>query len=258
MTNPLEISDETMSLVMIHGLFGSQRFYAPSRRIAAVDVHAPDLIGYGALKDEVAEPITLAGQAAHVVRYVREHVGAPSVLLGHSVGGAVAMLAAASAPDLVRGVINVEGNFTLDDAFWCRKIAGLDAVAWQAEHARLVADPEGWLRNGGIAVTPQRLEWARAALANQSRETIQAMARAVVAETGAPDFLSRIRMVVERGTPLFMLAGERSASGWHAPDWARAAARSYVIQPEVGHMMMLEDPDGFCEIVGGMVARIAA
>ncbi|MGF6606135.1 pimeloyl-ACP methyl ester carboxylesterase [Paraburkholderia sp. WSM4175] len=249
---------KAMPLVMIHGLFGSQSFYAPNRRIAAVDVHTPDLVGYGALKDSAVEPITLAGQAAHVIRYVQEHVGAPSVLLGHSVGGAVAMLVAASAPDLVCGVINVEGNFTLNDAFWCRKIAGLDATALQAEHARLVADPEGWLKNGGIAVTQQRLEWARTALANQPRETIQAMARAVVAETGAPDFLSRIRTVVERGTPLFMLAGERSAAGWDAPDWAHAAALSYVVQPEVGHMMMLEEPDGFCRIVSGMVAQIAA
>ncbi|WOD19953.1 alpha/beta fold hydrolase [Paraburkholderia kirstenboschensis] len=98
---------KAMPLVMIHGLFGSQSFYAPNRRIAGVDVHTPDLIGYRALGDSAVEPITLAGQVAHVIRYMQERVGAPSVLLGHSVGGAVAMLVAASAPDLVCGVINV-------------------------------------------------------------------------------------------------------------------------------------------------------
>lgn len=247
-----------MPLVMIHGLFGSQSFYAPDRRIADVDVHTPDLLGYGTLESSTAEPITLAGQAEHVIRYVRERVGAPCVLLGHSVGGAIAMLAAASAPELVCGVINVQGNFTLEDAFWCRKIANLDAAAWRAEHARLVADPQGWLDNGGIAVTPQRLEWARTVLANQPHETIQAMALAVVRETGAAGFLSSVRTVIERGTPMVMLAGERSASGWHVPDWVYTAARSYVIQPEVGHMMMLEEPDEFCRIIAAMVAQIAA
>ncbi|MFB9126822.1 alpha/beta hydrolase [Paraburkholderia dipogonis] len=250
--------NKTMPLVMIHGLFGSQSFYAPNRRIADVDVHTPDLLGYGMLGSTAVEPITLTRQAEHVIRYVRERAGAPCVLLGHSVGGAIAMLAAASAPELVCGVINVEGNFTLEDAFWCRKIANLDAAAWRAEHARLVADPQGWLTNGGIAVTPQRLEWARAVLENQPHQTIQAMALAVVRETGAPGFRSSVRTVVEHGTPLFMLAGERSASGWHAPDWAYAAARSYVIQPEVGHMMMLEEPDEFCRIIAAMVAQIAA
>ncbi|WP_179405632.1 hypothetical protein [Burkholderia guangdongensis] len=82
------------------------------------------------------------------------------------------------------------------------------------------------------------------------------MARAVVAETGDDRYLPRIRSVVERGMPLFLLAGERSASGWDLPDWARSAARDYVAQKEVGHMMMLEQPDAFCRIVENMVARL--
>jgi pimeloyl-ACP methyl ester carboxylesterase len=207
---------------------------------------------------EAREPeITLASQTARVVEYLNEQVDEPCVLLGHSVGGAVAMLAAEAAPERVRGVINVEGNFTLAGAFWCRKIAGLPDKDWYAEHGRLVADPEGWLTNSDVAITPQRVEWARGALANQPRETIRAMARAVVAETGDVGYLRQIRSVVERGTPLFLLAGERSASGWDLPDWARAAARDYVVQKGVGHMMMLEQPDEFCRIVEDMVARLA-
>jgi pimeloyl-ACP methyl ester carboxylesterase len=242
-------------LVMIHGLMGSLNFFAPQERMRAVAVHTPDMMGYGRLKDERPDTLTLEAQAAHVVRYVREHVDGACVLLGHSVGGAVAMLAAELAPERVRGVINVEGNFTLADAFWCGKIAAMPDAEWHTEHARLVADPEGWLAKGDIALTPQRLEWAREALANQPRETIQAMARAVVAETGHPGYLTRIRTVAERGTPLFLLAGEKSASGWDLPEWARVAARDYVVQSGVGHMMMLEQPDEFCRTVEGMVAQ---
>ncbi|HEX7935040.1 MAG TPA: alpha/beta hydrolase [Paraburkholderia sp.] len=243
-------------LVMIHGLMGSLNFYAPHERIRAAAVHTPDLIGYGRLKDAREPVITLASQVAHVVRYLDEQVGEPCVLLGHSVGGAIAMLAAQAAPERVRGVINVEGNFTLADAFWCRKIAALSDEAWHAEHARLVADPEKWLANGGIALTPQRVEWAREALANQPRESIRAMARAVVTETGDSAYLARVRSVVEYGTPLFLLAGERSASGWDVPDWVRAVARDYVVRKDVGHMMMLEQPDEFCRIVEEMVVRL--
>jgi pimeloyl-ACP methyl ester carboxylesterase len=242
-------------LVMIHGLMGSLNFYAPRERIRSVAVHTPDLIGYGQMKQSCDE-ITLVGQAMSVVRYLKEQVGEPCVLLGHSVGGAVAMLVAEAAPEHVRGVINVEGNFTLADAFWCRKIAGLSDEDWHAEHERLVNDPEGWLRNGDITLTAQRVAWARETLANQPRETIQAMARAAVAETSDADYLARIRSVTERGTALFLLAGERSASGWDVPDWVRAAARDYVVQQRVGHMMMLEDPDEFCHIVEDMVDRV--
>ncbi|GLU33429.1 alpha/beta hydrolase [Trinickia caryophylli] len=241
-------------LIMIHGLMGSLDFFAPQERMRAVSVHTPDLIGYGELKSEHKHAITLERQAAYVVRYLREQVDAPCVLLGHSVGGAVAMLAAALDPDRVLGIINVEGNFTLADAFWCAKIAAMPHGEWCAEHARLISDPEGWLAKGDIAITPQRVEWARGALANQPAETIQAMASAVVAETGDDGYLSRIRTVVRRGLPLFLLAGEKSASAWNVPEWTRTAARDYVVQKGVGHMMMLEEPGEFCRIVEGMVA----
>ena len=166
------------------------------------------------------------------------------------------MLAAELEPERVLGIINVEGNFTLADAFWCAKIAAMSDAEWSTEHTRRISDPEGWLAKSDIAITPQRLEWARGALANQPAETIQAMARAVVAETGDDGYLSRIRTVVERGLPLFLLAGEKSAPGWNVPEWARIAARDSVVQNGVGHMMMLEDPDEFCRIVEAMVARI--
>lgn len=44
--------------------------------------------------------------------------------VGHSVGGAIAMLCAHTYPDHVRRIVNVEGNFTLADAFWFYEIAG--------------------------------------------------------------------------------------------------------------------------------------
>lgn len=250
--------NKPIPLIMIHGLMGSLNFFAPHERIHGAAVHTPDLIGYGLPKDDWRAPITLANQVEYVTGYLREHLDEPCVLLGHSVGGAVAMLTAAAAPERVRGVINVEGNFTLGDAFWCRRIAALDDTEWHREHERLAGDPEGWLTNSGIAVTPQRLEWARQALANQPRETIQAMARAVVAETDGDAYQQRIRSVVEEGTPLFLLAGETSVSGWNVPDWAKAAAQSFVVQEGAGHMMMLEQPDAFCGIVDTMLAQLPA
>ncbi len=246
----------TAPLVMIHGLMGSLGTYAPERRIAGRAVHTPDLIGYGRLQAAPAQPITLAAQVAHVVRYLEEQVAAPCILLGHSVGGAIAMLVARAAPQRVRGIINVEGNFTLADAFWCGRIAGLSDSAWEAEHAQLVSDPEAWLTKAGIEPDAQRLEWARQTLVNQPRETIRAMARAVVAETGDASYLPGVRDVVERGMPLALLAGEHSASGWDLPDWARAVARAFVVLPGTGHMMMLEQPDTFCRTVDELAARL--
>ncbi|WP_051376789.1 hypothetical protein [Burkholderia sp. WSM2232] len=111
---------------------------------------------------------------------------------------------------------------------------------WRAEPARVVADPEAWLTNADIAITPQRVDWARAVLENQPLETIRAMAIAVVAGNGDVSYLQKVCSVIQRGTPLFLLAGERSASGRDLPDCVKTVALDCVIQKNVGHMMMLE------------------
>lgn len=249
----------TLPLVMIHGLMGSQHFYAPAARIDIAHVYAPDLIGYGQLAHEAHPPherITLAVQAAWIIRYLREHVGEPCVLLGHSVGGAVAMLVAAAAPERVRALISVEGNFTLDDAFWCKHIASLSEDAWRETHARMIADPAAWLAKSGIEVSDERLRWAATALRHQSAQTIRAMAQAAVAETGDARYLETVRAVVEGGTAIGLIAGERSASGWNVPQWVRQAARYDTVQKGAGHMMMLEAPDVFCRLVSDAIAQL--
>jgi pimeloyl-ACP methyl ester carboxylesterase len=246
--------NKATSLVMSHGLMGSIAYFSPAAHMDGLSVHTPDLIGYGSRANADAHAITLEDQAKSVIRYLHERVGEPSWLLGHSVGGAVAMLVAAAEPSLVRGLISVEGNFTLNDAFWCRKIAALSDEEWSVEHRRMLDDPAAWLQNSGITLSAKRIAQANEILHNQPRSTIAAMARAVVRETGSPEFLQHARTVVSNGTPVHLLGGERSAPGWDVPDWVKTASLSYVIQPGTGHMMMLEQPAAFSDIVCAMIA----
>src|ERR1051325_9815325 len=99
------------SLLMVHGLLGPIDYFQPKRYLPGIDIPAPDMFGYGRRRSEEAG-IDLPSQAAELLRYLREEVGQPAWLLGHSVGGAVAMMVAERAPELVRGLISVEGNFT--------------------------------------------------------------------------------------------------------------------------------------------------
>ncbi|KAF0812235.1 2-succinyl-6-hydroxy-2,4-cyclohexadiene-1-carboxylate synthase [Andreprevotia sp. IGB-42] len=242
----------TTPLVMIHGLLGPIDFFEPATLLRDIPVHTPALLGYGHQGDDISTPLTLAGQAAHVARYLQQQVNQPAYVLGHSVGGAIAMLLASQYPHLVKGIISVEGNFTLNDAFWCRRIAPLDAATWAAEYAQTQSDPVAWLDKGGIIADKQRLQWAKTILANQPASTVQAMAQAVVKETAEPAFLEHIRKVLTR-TPVWLLAGEKSAAGWDVPDWTRKAARASAILPGTGHMMMLEKPKEFCGALRGML-----
>ena len=248
------MSEARLPLVMIHGLLGSSSYYDPQSQLADLEVHTPDLLGYGSRRS-IDEGIDLQAQADEIVRVLREEVGRPAWLLGHSVGGAVMMLAAERAPELVRGLVSVEGNFTLKDAFWCSHIAALPEAGWAAEYGAMEDDPARWLERSGIEASDQRILWARDILENQPYTTIQAMARSVVAVTGAPGYLEGVRRVLGSGVPLYLLGGELSASGWDIPEWVLALACKSLVQPKAGHMMMLEDPAAFCGLVDGIVRQ---
>ena len=239
------------ALLMVHGLLGPIDYFQPGRYLPGIDIHAPDMIGYGRRRSEEIG-LDLPGQASELLRYLREEVGQPAWLLGHSVGGAVAMMMAERAPELVRGLISVEGNFTLRDAFWCARIAALGEEEWAAEYGAMEDAPATWLDKNAIEAYDERIDWAREILANQPYTTVQRMARSVMLETGKPDWFELVRRVLVR-TPLYLLGGEQSAAGWDVPEWVLAAARRIEVQPKAGHMMMLEDPRQFCRIVGSII-----
>jgi pimeloyl-ACP methyl ester carboxylesterase len=91
-------------------------------------------------------------------------------------------------------------------------------------------------------------------LNHQGASIVQAMARTVVEETVQPGYLATVKLVVDQGTPLHLLAGGRSHADWRVPPWARKAAASRAIVADTGHMLMLEAPQQFCEVVQATIA----
>jgi pimeloyl-ACP methyl ester carboxylesterase len=259
--DPCGVDDDMVSAVvakktpvcLVHGLMGSLRYFNPGTRLPMCDVLTPALHGYGTeARGQGLDGLTVLGQARLLAEAVGDRVDQPCWLAGHSCGGAVAMVVAATHPDIVAGVISIEGNFTLNDAFWSLRISRASPEEWHAEYKELAASPEAWLRASGIDPTPTRTRWATEILAFQSAETIRAMARAIVEATGSPDYLDLVSDVL-RSKPVHLLAGERSVAEWDIPDWARSLALSVSIQPAVGHLMMLEDPDRFCELIARLI-----
>ena len=245
-------------IALIHGLLAPLGcFRALEGMIEAAEARSIHLPGYGDNRALSLEGLTLSSQAWFAARAIEEMGWKRTWVLGHSVGGAVTMLLADQRPDLVEGIINAEGNFTLGDAFWSSRIAKMPADDWAAEYAGMEADPVAWMARGDIGNSPQAREWTIDMLASQPAKTIQAVARAVIAETTPPTYLAALRRFVDRGTPLHLLAGERAASGWHVTDWARAAAKSYTIMPNTGHMMMMEAPKEFCRVIDGIFDQAA-
>ena len=245
---------ERPTLVLIHGLVGSLDYFAPAERIPEARVLAPDLLGYGSRREVPTEDLSLAAQAERVARVIDRTPGGPLWLLGHSMGGAVAVLAAQLRRERIAGLIDVEGNLTERDCYWSGKIARKPPGKWERSYARMAADPEGFLVKSGVAPTPERVAWTAAILAFQPASTVRAMSGALVGEGLAPSFLRGLRRLLDGGLELHLLAGERSAADWGVPDFVRGQARSYAEIRGCGHLMMLEAPDRFCRAVARLLS----
>lgn len=232
-----------LPIVLIHGLIGS---FADPRMLSALQpaaVLTPDLHGYGSSITDPITGLTIQHQADYVHDAIAAHFGrdARVHLVGHSVGGVVAADYIDRYPGQVATFVNVEGNFTLNDAFWSAKVATMSADEANQMMVRDQAEPARWLEDSGIEATPGRVQAATEALAFQPASTVQASARAVVEYTGHSGYEDLLRQVFAT-VPVHLVAGAYSRAGWDVPDWALDGAASYTEIPDVGHMMMLEEP----------------
>jgi len=239
-----------LDICLVHGLFGHLR--APEIKNAfgqEAVVSAPDLLGYGAFMKAATDGLSLRDQAEHVISQIQANHGNSVHLVGHSVGGAVAMLVAHSKPDLVRSVISVEGNFTLKDAFWSSEIAKKADYEVEEIVSGYQKDPDAWMNAAIPNPTDLSARLAKEWLDNQPASTIKAQAAAVVAATGDKSYLETVRSIMASRIPVHLIAGAHSASGWDTPDWANQLCTSRINLPNAGHLMMVEDPKRFAQAV---------
>lgn len=156
-------------LVILHGLFGSKRNWASiaaklaaHRRVLAVDLRNHGQSPWADRHDYPA----LADDVAHLIR---EQVGGPAAVLGHSMGGKVAMMLALDAPELVERLVVVDiapARSQSDSLAVLRAMKGvpLAACARRADvEEAMAADIPDRLVRGFVAqnvrIAPEGLSW---------------------------------------------------------------------------------------------------
>lgn len=232
-------------VVFIHGLIGG---FEDPRALSCLDaatILTPRLHGYGPRDASAGDDITIDRQVDFVRRAIDLATpNAGAVLVAHSVGAVIATAFAHAFPEQVRAIVNVEGNFKLDDAFLSRRFANQTASELDSLLQLWRSDPQSWLRENGVRASTQRIAMAHELIDFQSGATLRAMARAVLEYTGGPRYEQILREACER-TSLHLVAGTRSRAGWHVPEWALERANSYTEIRGSGHMVMLEAPRAF-------------
>lgn len=237
-------------ILLIHGLVGALDDPELIGAFRGRSVLAPAMLGYGEHSDVSSKLIDLHAQVDHL-RDLMEETAGPSCrwhLVGHSVGGAIAALFAASHPQQVASVTSVEGNFMLDDAFWSQQLARMPLNEVEAVLERDRANPSAWLERSGIIPDTRTIALAQRDLAYQPATTLKQVAQSVVGITSEAAYLQLFERWLGR-IPLHLIAGERSADGWHVPEHIKTRAATTTVLPDRGHLMMVEAPQEFAEAV---------
>jgi pimeloyl-ACP methyl ester carboxylesterase len=236
------------ALVFVHGWSCDRGYWAGqveyfARRQTVVTV---DLAGHGDSDSDRAD-WTLAAFAEDVVAVVGQLAAARMVLVGHSLGGDVATKAAVLLPGRVDGVV------------WADTYRSLPADVAEAEQERFVqrvtADPGVEVRAFVRAFfppssRPDLVERIVEDMASAPKDVLLATLRVGLgAWPEVRESLARLRVPVFAVNP-----------GYRHTDAASLAAYGVQVRvlPEVGHFLMVEDPQGFNDLLAAVLSDLSA
>jgi len=116
-------------LLGLHGLQSDLRLFQPffdDPRFAEFSLLAPDLLGFGLLRD--LPPVfsyDLLDQAAYVAGAIEQEGIQKVTVIGHSVGGMIGTLLLKLIPEKIEALVSLEGNLTEADCGESLNIARL-------------------------------------------------------------------------------------------------------------------------------------
>lgn len=182
----LQVGDPTRpTLVLVHGFTGSKENWLPLLRVLGhrYRVIVPDLPGWGASERRTDADYGYRAQAERLVAFIARLAAAPVVLVGHSMGGGIAVLAAEQAPQRIERLVLMDaaGVRFADNAFGLAVLAG--------EHPFAVSDAPSLRRVMALVFArPPWLPWPfSSALIRQRRADAAFERRVLQAISGDAD-----------------------------------------------------------------------
>lgn len=232
-------------IVLVHGNMASSRWWQGIMEIMAdeFELLALDLRGYG--KSPAGPPtVTLADHAADIAELANASGFAPFTLVGHSLGGAVAMQFAALYPEMLEGLVLVDSA----------PVGGMKDINYDL--VQMMLDNEAILlaalQSTLVRPVPADL-WAGFA------EDCLLGAKSVMANTRAldgADFTADAQIFTK---PVLVFHGEQDRVVPAAEEEKTAAAypqARLVMLAGVGHNPQVEDPQTFAQLLGDFVLAL--
>lgn len=240
-------------VVWLHGLGESSLCFAEISRhpaLARFRHRLVDLPGYGR-SPWPAEAYRLDEAATAIAEWLAPEKK-PSVLIGHSMGGVLAMLVAERAPTQVRAVVNVDGNLSLGDCSFSGKAAAfaLDTFIAQGFDSLRDAVYEG---GAGDALGNAALRGYYASMRFADPRVFHRHALDLVELSTPEDLAVRLARLIP---PALYLAGSPDGASPRSKELlAKTVARWQAIEP-AGHWPFIDRPDDFAAAVASFLEPI--
>lgn len=235
--------DSVPPLVLLHGAGGSHLYWPPQiRRLPLAQVYALDLPGHG---ESGGRPdSTISGYAESTLDWMRSAGVEPAVLVGHSMGVAIALTIALRVPRAVAGLALVGASARL-------RVAP-EILADSASQSRFPRAVDRVTDAGFSPKTPRSLvELARQRMLEAGHEAFHN-------DFQACDHFDVRPRLPEIRVPAIVIQGEEDQLTplSLARELADGLPSGELVSiPEAGHMVMLEKPEQVADLLGGFVAK---
>jgi pimeloyl-ACP methyl ester carboxylesterase len=270
------------TLVFIHGWLNSRVYWQPVISLLSLDFQclSYDLRGFGESQSQVTSDIELTTTSSSMVSSALDSLYSPSAyaqdltvllehlnissawLIGHSLGGTIALWTAARLPDCVQGVIciNAGGGIYLKEAFEQFRAAGQKFL--QVRPRWLCQMPLiDLLFTKASVLRPLERYWARQRLIDFVVADPEAALGTLLDSTTEEEVNSLPQLVSKLKQPVYFLAGAddkvmepkyvRHLASFH---WLFQYVGDNVIEiPNCGHLAMLEQPEAVSEYIRSIV-----
>jgi pimeloyl-ACP methyl ester carboxylesterase len=231
-------------VVFVHGLANSSAYFDDAgerHELEGRGIVALDLPGFGRTAAPEGFGFTMEEQA-QVVGGLVDALGLSDLtLVGHSMGGTIAVLAAYALGARLAELVVAEGKLQLEPNVWSSRIAAEPPESWERTFADMQRRAEIVVRGGMLRRRVHAIRRAAPALRQTTARAMQASAIALQTTASDPTLYERF-MTLDR--PRRYLFGDQNV---HVTLFKRLEADGATIGivPRAGHQMMLDNPTGF-------------
>lgn len=254
-------------LVFIHGWLLSRHYWHPLIEQLAPQYQclAYDLRGFGSSSLPIAMPDVLPSASYSLASYAQdlgqllERLNLSKVwLVGHSLGGSIALWAAYQFPERVQGIIcmNAGGGIYLKQEFDRFRTAGQQIVKLRPRWLAQIPGVEFMFLKAGTVRSLSRT-WARQRLIDFVTAHPDAALGSLLESTTEAEVHRLPQLVAKLHQPLYFIAGAQDSI--MEPQYVKHLASFHALFqdnasnvfeiPDCGHLAMLEQPQAVAEII---------